>query len=207
MNSTTRHMLVAITAALLLVPLAALHGADASLRIARFQRAARLRFDHIYRRACLIAAVLVALVSAAVRGSGSTPDFESWPVVITQKSFRVEVDGIHRVGFTLPPESRGRRVAVAFLALLDSPEAAGYRPALALEVDGEVMGLQLAGQPRLLNRPMEWHFGKTRHAVQSAGTDGKLGLIDNVGSARWTLAYAPSKEAFLASANYAPTDV
>ena len=94
----------------------------------------------------LFNALLLAPLSI-VPGLDGTRELESWPVVITQRSFCVEPDGIRRVGFTLPSEARGRRVVVDFSGLLESPKPAGYSPALALEVNGEVMGLQLAGKP------------------------------------------------------------
>ena len=53
---------------------------------------------------------------------------------------------------------------------------------------------------------MEWSFGRKRARVQPAGIDGRLSLITNQGSARWTLAYAPSCAALMASADYAPAD-
>lgn len=93
----------------------------------------------------LLGPLLLAPLSV-LHGLDRPRDFESWPVAVVEQAFQVEPDGIRRVGFTLPPESRGRRVVVAFWGLLDSQIPAGYSPALALEVNGEVMGLQLAGR-------------------------------------------------------------
>ncbi|NUQ62474.1 MAG: beta-galactosidase trimerization domain-containing protein [Pirellulales bacterium] len=145
----------------------------------------------------------LSLLSAAL---ALGPDVRDWREVAREETLRIEPDGIRRVGFTLPEAALGRRVVVAFEARSDHPKAAGYNPALALEVNGEVMGLQLGGKPRLLNRPMGWHYGKTRTGLQPGGIEGRLSLISNQGSARWTLAYAPSHEALMASADYAPSD-
>jgi hypothetical protein len=107
-----------------------------------------------------------------------------------------------RVGFTLDAAAQGRRIYVKIKALIESKAASGYSDPLAIDVNGEVVGLTIASRPRLVSRPMNFTFGPNRKQV--AGNPGRLGLIENTGSARWMLPAAPSFEAWRASKDYKP---
>ena len=107
-----------------------------------------------------------------------------------------------RVGFTLDAAAEGRRIYVKIKALIKSKAASGYSDPLAIDVNGEVVGLTIASRPRLVSRPMEFTFGPNRKQV--AGSPGRLGLIANTGSARWMLPAAPSFKAWRASQDYRP---
>jgi hypothetical protein len=148
---------------------------------------------------CLMILAWLPLAAGAQPMAG----FSGQPVRALE-AFILGPDAEHRVGFTLGPDTAGRRVAVRFTALAEVEKPTGYSQTLALEVNGEVMGLTLAGRPRLLNRPMDFRFAPEGSRKQVSGVPGVLGLIENQGSARWTVPYAPSLEALKSSADYAP---
>jgi predicted RNA binding protein YcfA (HicA-like mRNA interferase family) len=129
----------------------------------------------------------------------------TWPCAGERSDVRVLPMAEARVGFTLGPETQGRRVVVAVRARMESEAPGGYtQGSFAIAVNGEVMGTTCGPRARLLNRPMEFSFGAAGERKQVSGVAGKLGLIENQGSARWTLPWAPSFEAWLASPDYQP---
>ena len=152
------------------------------------------------------------LVTLPGRGqSRATQEYEpathflSWPRIAAGGKHRLLPMTEKRVGFTLGPEARGQRVVVAISAFMESGEPSGYNGnTLAVDVNGEVMGLRIGDHARLLNRPMEFPFGTKTRRLQISGREGKLGLIENWGSARWALPWTSSLEAWLASADYQP---
>lgn len=156
--------------------------------------------------------LVIALALAAMpgaEGSDASPtgtDALTWPAVVSLRSFEIGPDAERRVGVTLGPKTRGCRVVVEFTAVRFSETATGYTNPLAIEVNGEVMGLNIAGRPRLLNRPMEYRFGPGEGRVQVSGRKGVLGLIECQGSARWMLPATPSLEVLRDSVDYAPHD-
>lgn len=132
-------------------------------------------------------------------------DFSGWRKLAASGEFRLGSMATRRIGFTLGPETQECRVAVAVTAVVEAKTACGYsQDGIALEVNGEVMGLKLEGRSRLLNRPMKFHFGANGERTQVSGVEGTLGLIEPWGSARWTLPVAPSIADWLASSDYAP---
>ena len=134
--------------------------------------------------------------------------FLTWPLVGSGDSFRLPPLNERRVGFTLPHGTRGQRVVVAVRAFIEAEAPSGYHDHLfAVDVNGEVIGLKIGPRPRLLNRPVEFHFGPDGGRTMSSGREGRLGLIENQGSARWTVPYTPSIKTWLASENYAPADL
>jgi hypothetical protein len=113
-----------------------------------------------------------------------------------------------RVGFTLNEGVGRRHVVVAVRAYIESDSAGGYHDGLlAVDINSEVIGLKVASKPRLLNRPAEIRFGPDGSRTTTSGKAGQLGLVENWGSARWTLPYAPSIDAWLASEKYAPAEL
>ena len=156
--------------------------------------------------ATMLLAVLLPAVSVAAE-SRPVDQFQSWPALATDGDFDVKPMTEKRIGFTLGLEARGRRVIVVISAFRKSGAASGYTNDLAFDVNGEVMGLNLGDRPRLLNRPMTFRFAPNGSREQVAGVKGVLGLIENWGSARWTLPATPSIEAWLKSADYSPTDL
>ena len=147
----------------------------------------------------------MVLIAALLSGTARADGFREWPQVASDDNFRLEPMTEKRIGFTLGPEARGCRVVVAISAFMESDAPGGYTDsALAFDVNGEVMGLEIAGNPRLLNRPMEFRFGPKGSRKQSSGREGVLGLIENHGSARWTLSWCPSLKAWLESPDYQP---
>jgi len=162
-----------------------------------------------FRATFILAAILPAATCHADAdtpgGRPSAETFRSWPQVAANHGFRLEPMTEKRVGFTLAPEAQGRRVIVALSAFVEAPAASGYtQSTLALDVNGEVMGLTVEGRSRLLNRPLTFRFGAGGEHEQIGGVEGRLGLIENWGSARWTLPAAPSIEAWLSSVDYRP---
>jgi len=132
-------------------------------------------------------------------------DFRAWPQVGQAGEFRLQPMTDQRVGFRLAADADGRRVVVAVRAFAESEGAGGYNQgALAVDVNGEIMEPLLADRPRLLNRPREIAFGPGGERTTPAWQEGRLGLIESWGSARWTGPWAPSIDAWLASEDYAP---
>ena len=129
----------------------------------------------------------------------------SWPRVGHLEQFHLEPMTDQRVGFKLDKEAWGRRVAVAIRAFAESKTASGYNDQiLAVDVNEEILEPLLAGSPRLLNRPQDILFGPNGGRSTLAWQEGRLGLIESWGSARWTVAWAPSIDAWLASPEYRP---
>ena len=148
--------------------------------------------------------VCVPLLAAVLGGTACGGEFLSWPKVGSEGEFRLAPMTEKRVGFSLGLAARGRRVVVAISAFMEAKTAAGYDiSSLALDVNGEVMGLNIGDRPRLLNRPMTMRFGP-KAAQVAGGRPGTLGLIENWGSARWALPRCPSIKTWLASPGYKP---
>jgi hypothetical protein len=146
----------------------------------------------------------VAWLSAAGQAQPAAAAGFGGSVVASVAAFDLAPDSDRRLDFTLGADTPGHRVAVRFTALATSEKPTGYSECLALEVNGEVMGLTLAGRPRLLGRPMGFRFGPNGSRKQVAGVPGVLGLIEPQGSARWTLPFTPSVAALKQSEDYAP---
>jgi len=162
----------------------------------------------------LIAAGLFILASAGGHArpadaaeSQGVARFQSWPHLASEGDFELRPMTEKRIGFTLGPQADGRRVIVIISAFRKSDTVSGYTNDLAFDVNGEVMGLNLGDRPRLLNRPMRFRFGPDGAGEQMAATKGSLGLIENWGSARWTLPATPTIDAWLKSAKYKPADL
>jgi len=148
---------------------------------------------------------LVALVVAPSRGAEPVQDFRSWPLVGQAESFRLEPMTDQRIGFRLDEDAHGRRIIVAISAFAQSKTASGYSDGiLAVDVNGEIMQPRLAGTPRLLNRPEAIAFSPGGKRSTPAWKEGRLGLIESWGSARWTVPWAPSIDAWLESEDYKP---
>ena len=133
---------------------------------------------------------VITVLSACMSAAGETVPTENllaWPQVAASDGFDLAAATGKRVGFTLAPEAQGRRVVVAIKAFRLADESVGYSQDLAFDVNGEVMGLNISDQPRLLNRPMEFRFAPGGSRTTVSGRVGVLGLIENHGSARWTL--------------------
>jgi len=151
--------------------------------------------------------ILALLASTATLSAQAEPaeDFRAWPQVGGAEQFRLKPMTDQRVGFRLDKDGYARRVVVAIRAFAESKAASGYnQQALAVDVNGEIMQPRLRGKPRLLNRPEEIAFGPNGERSTAAWQKGRLGLIESWGSARWTVAWAPSVEAWLASPDYRP---
>ncbi len=159
----------------------------------------------------LLAAMLPAVDSHAQKQTPTRglpiENFLAWPRVAAADPFELPPMTEKRVGFALGPEARGRRVIVAIRAFRNAPQAGGYGQNLAFDVNGEIMGLNIAERPRLLNRPMRFFFDAKRKREQPSGIPGRLGLIENTGSARWTLPVTPSIDTWLRSPDYQPIDL
>ena len=149
--------------------------------------------------------MIVALTATASSGVDPAGEFLSWPKIGQAENLRLEPMNDQRLGFRLDKDAHGRRVVVAIKAFVESKKATGYDDAiLAIDVNGEIMQPTLAGRPRLLNRPEKIPFGPGGKRSTAAWKKGRLGLIESWGSARWTVAWAPSIDAWLASDDYKP---
>jgi len=149
--------------------------------------------------------VLLALTAGSVLGEELPGRFRSWPQVGRADRVKLKPMTDQRVGFRLDGDAHGRRVVVAVRAFAESKAAGGYNQGiLAIDVNGEIMEPLLSGKPRLLNRPESIAFGPDGERSTAAWQKGTLGLIESWGSARWTVAWAPSIEAWLASPKYRP---
>jgi hypothetical protein len=117
--------------------------------------------------------ILLALawVPALSRAQTAPPAFAGEPVA-QAAGFDVAPESARRVGFDLGLETARHRVAVSFAAFVPAERSTGYSQPLALEVNGEVMGLLLSGRPRLLNRPMEFRFAPHGSRQQVSGVPG-----------------------------------
>ncbi len=156
------------------------------------------------RRICVVLTMPI-MVAAFVADAHSAEDFRAWPQVGQAGEFRLQPMTDQRVGFRLAADADGRRVVVAIRAFAESDAAGGYTDGvLAIDVNGEIMEPQIADRPRLLNRPPEIAFGPGGERTTVAWREGRLGLIESWGSARWTVPWAPSIDAWLASEDYAP---
>ena len=148
---------------------------------------------------------VLALIAAFSPGAEPGTGFRAWPQVGKAEGVRLEPMTDQRVGFRLDADSHGRRVVVAIRAFAESKEAGGYNDAaLAVDVNGEIMQPRLGDKPRLLNRPEAIAFSPGGKRTTPAWKKGTLGLIESWGSARWTVAWAPSIDAWLASDDYKP---
>jgi hypothetical protein len=153
---------------------------------------------------------VITVLSACMSAAGETVPTENllaWPQVAASDGFDLAAATGKRVGFTLAPEAQGRRVVVAIKAFRLADESVGYSQDLAFDVNGEVMGLNISDQPRLLNRPMEFRFAPGGSRTTVSGRAGVLGLIENHGSARWTLPATSSFDVWLRSESYKPADL
>ncbi len=149
-------------------------------------------------------ATLLAMTSVAM-GQATTADYRSWEQVGEAGAVELAPMTDQRVGFRLGPDAHGRRVVVAVSAHAQSEDPGGYTDGiLAIDVNDEIMQPRLADQPRLLNRPEEIAFSPNGARTTAAWRKGSLGLIESWGSARWTVAWAPSIDAWLASEDYSP---
>ncbi|MEA3403688.1 MAG: beta-galactosidase trimerization domain-containing protein [Armatimonadota bacterium] len=149
--------------------------------------------------------LLVTLAAPIWAQPQSPEDPQAWPQVGHAEDLRLAPMTDQRVGFTLAEDADGRRVVVAIRAFAESEAPSGYNHgALAVDVNGEIMGPHLGDRPRLLNRPEEIAFGPGGERSTAAWQEGRLGLIESWGSARWTVAWAPSIDAWLASPDYRP---
>ncbi len=151
--------------------------------------------------------ILTLLALTATLSAGTEPDesLRLWPRVGHAEQFRLKPMTDQRVGFRLDEDADGRRVAVAIRAFAESKAASGYNGGtLAVDVNGEIMQPRLAGAPRSLTRPESIAFGPGGKRSTRAWQEGRLGLTESWGSARWTVAWAPSIEAWLASPDYKP---
>jgi len=161
--------------------------------------------ENAMRTASSILAFL-ALTAALSPKTGVAEGFRSWPQVGQVEQFRLKPMTDQRVGFRLDEDAYGRRVVVAIRIFAESKAAAGYNQgALAVDVNGEIMQPRLAGKPRLLNRPEDIAFGPNGKRSTPAWREGRLGLVESWGSARWTVPWAPSIDAWLVSSDYKPT--
>ncbi len=156
------------------------------------------------RHAYAILAVTALAVSIPAQAQPAE-DFRAWPQIGQAEDLRLRPMTDQRVGFRLAADADGRRVVVAICAFAESERPGGYNQgALAVDVNGEIMEPLLADRPRLLNRPREIAFGPGGERTTPAWQQGRLGLIESWGSARWTVPWAPSIDAWLASEDYAP---
>jgi hypothetical protein len=148
--------------------------------------------------------VLFVLATTAVQAQPAE-DFRAWPEVAHTADIQLAPMTDERIGFTLPEDADGRRVVVAIRAFAESEGPSGYTHSiLAVDVNGEIMEPHLGERPRLLNRPQEIAFGRNGERSTPAWREGRLGLIESWGSARWTVPWTNSSEAWLASEEYAP---
>jgi len=165
-------------------------------------------------RSVLIALLLASVSSMTVYG-GSRADadnaaFAAWPCAAEVKRLQVPPESSQRIGFDLPPAAAGHRIVVAFRARLETPaaresqKATGYSSPLAIEVNGEILHVRKHGQPRLLNKPMQFRFGPDGKRTTEWGRDGALDTITYRGSALWTVPCAPSFDAIAESTDYSP---
>jgi hypothetical protein len=149
--------------------------------------------------------LFVTLITTVCAQAQTTEEFRAWPQVGQAEDFRLTPMTDQRVEFTLAEDADGRRVVVALRAFAESDKASGYTSgALTVDVNGEIMQPRLGDRPRLLNRPPEITFSPNGARSTAAWQAGRLGLIESWGSARWTVPYAPSIDAWLASTDYAP---
>ncbi len=156
-------------------------------------------------RTTSVAMLLIGLTATLGAHAQPAEDFRAWPEIGRVEDFRLTPMTDQRVGFRLAEDADGRRVVVAIRAFAESDTASGYNQStLAVDVNGEIMEPLLSDQPRLLNRPKEIAFGANGERSTAAWQEGRLGLIESWGSARWTIPWAPSIEAWLASPDYAP---
>ncbi|MGD9495908.1 MAG: beta-galactosidase trimerization domain-containing protein, partial [Armatimonadota bacterium] len=151
--------------------------------------------------------LMLALLALVVTCSAwaQPEEYRAWPRVGQATDFRLLPMTEKRVGFRLAADADGRRVVVAIRVFARSEAPGGYTDAvLAVDVNGEIMEPLLADRARLLNRPEEIIFGPDGARTTPAWRAGRLGLVESWGSARWTVPWAPSIEAWLASEDYAP---
>ena len=134
--------------------------------------------------------------------------FFSWSRAASVERCRLAPMTEKRVGFRLGVESRGCRVVLAVSAYLKAEKPSGYSTgSLAVDVNGELMGLKRGGRVRLLNRPLTFAFGPKGKRTQESAREGRPGLVENWGSAHWTLPWTPSFAAWLASPEYKPVNL
>lgn len=156
------------------------------------------------RTVCSILTLI--LLPAVLSAQQQTVDYGAWEQLAGVENIRLEPMTDKRIGFEVGEDDHGRRVVLAVRAVAEADAATGYNDnALAVDVNGEIMQPLMQSKPRLLNRPAEIRFGDRR--ATPSWTEGRLDLIDSCGSARWTIAYAPSVDAWLASTDYGPVNL
>lgn len=144
-------------------------------------------------------------MAVALSVQAGAQDVLDWPMLGQVEDTRLGPMTDKRVGFTLDEDADGRCVVVAVRAFAESQKPSGYNHGgLAIDVNGEIMQSHIGDRPRLLNRPAKISFGPDGGRETGAWQEGRLGLIESWGSARWTVPWTDSVEAWLASHDYAP---
>ena len=157
-------------------------------------------------RTTAVAACVIAGITATLAQAQPAEGFRVWPEVGRIEDVRLAPMTDQRIGFTLGDDAGGRRVVVAIRAFAESEKPSGYTTGmLAVDVNGEIMEPHLSERPRLLNRPAETAFGPDGGRSTASWREGSLGLIESWGSARWSIPWTDSIDAWLASDGYAPS--
>jgi len=157
-------------------------------------------------RTTAVTACVLAGITATLAQAQPAEGFRAWPEVGRIEDVRLAPMTDRRIGFTLGDDAGGRRVVVAIRAFAESGKPSGYTNGmLAVDVNGEIMEPHLSERPRLLNRPAEIAFGPDGGRSTASWHEGRLGLIESWGSARWSIPWTDSIDAWLASDDYAPS--